>query len=628
MKLKINQWIKDNNYPLIFFAALLICMITLFTVYKLYGYQLVKVTYEAGWVKKWEGANTNPLEHYIGQADFLFFDVMKNLFFTSFFFIFTLITISIFMKGKDLKVRPIEWFCLIAGLFLSQWYFWIMEDAYIFLRYIDNLLFLKIGLVYNKGEYVEGFSSPLWVLLLALLRATGRNWELIFRLITIVSFVLFWFMLVKLNRRLSPLTNVINFPLIYLTFNYAVLCHFSSWMETPIVQVLAPAYALYILNPGSLILQVMLALSPLVRHELIIPFVFCSVWTWLYYKKFPLKLVLMMITFVGSWVLFRIYYYADLFPNTFYLKDMVSIKQGLIYVHDTLGTYHFYFIMILFVVLIVFLKRRGVELKLPKRAMMILVALSIALYVVKIGGDWVHYRYLAFPFILAVCSFSGILEHFVQAFNLNKYRLLAPLTGIILSLIFFSFYPIHNLKNHPIFLGYIYNMELPEDKTKWESIFNKFKITDAPSLIHVGRRRHFGYYSDMKAIIEENKEFKYEEVEVEPMVCQSAYENLFKRIILGAGLTDAILARIQTDKIFMAGHKPLLPFAEDILYIHKSSEYIGRGMYRKVVEEDRAPEWIIKNLDTIEIIERKIYNTHHFWENFKLAFTFPPRIKP
>lgn len=42
-----------------------------------------------------------------------------------------------------------------------------VDDMYIFLRYADNLVHGR-GLVYNPGERVEGFSSPVWVLLLAL----------------------------------------------------------------------------------------------------------------------------------------------------------------------------------------------------------------------------------------------------------------------------------------------------------------------------------------------------------------------------------------------------------------------------------------------------------------------------
>ena len=58
-------------------------------------------------------------------------------------------------------------------LFLTDRYRWMMDDAFIYFRYADNLLFLGRGLVYNAGEYVEGYSSPLWMLGLLPLRALG-----------------------------------------------------------------------------------------------------------------------------------------------------------------------------------------------------------------------------------------------------------------------------------------------------------------------------------------------------------------------------------------------------------------------------------------------------------------------
>jgi len=245
-----------------------------------------------------------------------------------------------------------EWLCLIGGLYLVHRYFWIFDDVFVYLRYIDNLLLLKVGLVHNQGEYVEGFSSSIYLILLALFRLFHCPYILAFQVIAYSSFVVFWWMLVVLNRRLSPKASpVINFPMVYLSFNYGVLCYFSSGIETPLIQVMAMACALYILSPRSWILQVMVALSPLVRHEFIIPMGMCAFWAWIYHKRFPLKMLLVSFVALASWMGFRIYYYADLFPNTFYLKDIFWFEQGLVYLHETLFTYHFYSVFILFLVL-------------------------------------------------------------------------------------------------------------------------------------------------------------------------------------------------------------------------------------------------------------------------------------
>ena len=87
--------------------------------------------------------------------------------------------------------RSVEWLYIAGGLLLALRYLWFMDDAFVYFRYVDNLVVLDLGLVYNQGEYVEGFSSPFWVLLLSLIRATGMNYLVITRLVTCVTFLLF-----------------------------------------------------------------------------------------------------------------------------------------------------------------------------------------------------------------------------------------------------------------------------------------------------------------------------------------------------------------------------------------------------------------------------------------------------
>lgn len=52
----------------------------------------------------------------------------------------------------------------------------LVDDAYIVFRYADHLL-AGMGPVFNPGERVEGFTSPLWLLLLAGSRAAGAGYE-------------------------------------------------------------------------------------------------------------------------------------------------------------------------------------------------------------------------------------------------------------------------------------------------------------------------------------------------------------------------------------------------------------------------------------------------------------------
>jgi hypothetical protein len=49
---------------------------------------------------------------------------------------------------------------------------WVCDDAFISIRYADNLV-SGLGLVYNAGERVEGYTNFLWTVLLAAFMRTG-----------------------------------------------------------------------------------------------------------------------------------------------------------------------------------------------------------------------------------------------------------------------------------------------------------------------------------------------------------------------------------------------------------------------------------------------------------------------
>jgi hypothetical protein len=79
-------------------------------------------------------------------------------------------------RGQSAWLRRAVWFCagllLVFGLGRAVQHAWICDDAFISLRYAENLT-LGHGLVYNVGERVEGYTNFLWTLLLAGSMALG-----------------------------------------------------------------------------------------------------------------------------------------------------------------------------------------------------------------------------------------------------------------------------------------------------------------------------------------------------------------------------------------------------------------------------------------------------------------------
>jgi arabinofuranosyltransferase len=73
-------------------------------------------------------------------------------------------------RGKDLWVLLLG--CALALTVLTFSYVGTVDDAYISFRYAHNLAEGE-GLVFNPGEYVEGYTNLLWTLLMTLPEALG-----------------------------------------------------------------------------------------------------------------------------------------------------------------------------------------------------------------------------------------------------------------------------------------------------------------------------------------------------------------------------------------------------------------------------------------------------------------------
>lgn len=531
-------------------------------------------------------------------------------------------------RSKTDSQRPaaLEWLCLVVGLFLVLHYAWLMDDAYIYFRYVDNALFLGYGLVYNAGEYVEGFSSPLWTLVLLLLRSTGQNYWILIRLLGLASFVAFFFLLVALQRRNNPRgAPVLNLPLVVLTSTYGVVSYFTSGMETPLVLVSAALYALFTTNPGARSLQLALAFTPLVRHELVLPFALCVAYAWWSQRRAPRWMLFTFAISTGSWLFFRITYYADLLPVTFYLKNANDLRQGMIYLWDSLGTYGLPWLLALAAASVALLRgaaedRSAAALHLHSRAFSILLGISVAAYVVKIGGDAIHFRYLAFPYVLWVCAAAGVTERGLVAGRPRLVGATLWAAPVVLGVWTLLLHPAQ-LDRHPF------------SRREANALVNK--INDAS--LH---RRNAGLTPDpwgSGTEMEQRQAYTrfLAEAPATPYTsvmsgwwCVDLYRRFDTRIVHGYGLTDAVLARVDTPSN-RPGHKDQLTvLAKDLVRIaSRAGERAGVDMYRRAVGAGIAAPWIAANLDTIELIARKVYNRHDPAENLGLALSFPGPIE-
>jgi hypothetical protein len=518
-------------------------------------------------------------------------------------------------KNVWVQPRPVEWVYGVIGLVLLVRYRWFIDDAFVYFRYIDNFLYLQVGLVYNAGEYVEGFSSPLWLLLLLLLRALRLGFPAIVLGLAVVCFGLFFYGLVVLNRRLSPPGPIVNLPLALAACNYSVLTYFSGGLETALLQPLAVAFALFLLFPQSRVLQVAVAVSPLVRHELILPLALAS----FVVRKSPgvvKRVAAITLVALSGWLLFRLYYYADLLPNTFYLKDDWMVSRGLGYVHHTLATYWLYLPAALLLGLAGFARLRGFRFAGGPRWAMLMMALPVVLYVVKIGGAPVQYWYLAFPFCLALAATGGLVESAMSGVWGPVGTRWTPLLGLAMAALTLSLYP-PQLSRHPLHGDVEVKVLQGTNDPQWHRNLMRKWPRDWQALMSPDHQ--LGLHGSTEP-------FSYSRIGAEGL-CLRIYEQPDVRVVHLFGLTDPFLARVRV-KANRPGHKRgLFVLARDLVGLRDHPRANERGGLARAVADGRAPSWVKANLEVLSVIERKVYNRHQLIENLGLALTPGLRIE-
>jgi len=504
--------------------------------------------------------------------------------------------------------RPHEWLLLAVLVFFTDRYRWMMDDAFVYFRYADNLLFLGRGLVYNAGEFVEGYSSPLWMLVLLPLRALGLDYYLLVRLLAFACSLGYGAALIWVNRRLSPANVTVNFPLAASAAHYGITTHFSSGLETPLVQLLAPLYAAALLLPANAALQCVVALAPLVRAEcgllavLYLPFVLVRT------RRIPWWFLGSGLVANGGWLLFRVIYYADFLPNTFYLKDSAHWRLGLEYWENVITTHHWGAWSLVLISCAV-LGRSQLRRELGPRAIMLAGTLAYALYVTRIGGDMLYHRYAALPICLGLCAVAGVVEAALVAVStwrrLPRLQLWAAAVAILICLPFGLAYP-PQLLSHPFFLE--------RESRKWRAIADpnwhrRHKDLEYTALRADEDARLRDAYARWRA----QGEPPAPRIIVEGF-CATAFRKFETLVVHDFGLTDPVLARLPRP-FGRPGHKLVQNEAAQMARLKISARLKGTEWY----DEPKAPRWVLKNREVLVLLDQKLHNQHDLLQNSKLA---------
>jgi arabinofuranosyltransferase len=338
----------------------------------------------------------------------------------------------------------------VVIVLVGAWlYRWVDEDAFINFRIIDNLL-AGHGLVFNIGERVEVDSDPLWLFTLTALHEAlpFLNLEWLSVLLGLVCTAGGFLTGGRAVQRLAGSRNGVTvFPLGLLVASVvAGVWEFAtSGLEMSMVFLwLGTSFLLLVRleerRTRAVPTAVVMGLGPLIRPELalgsvvfvlaLLAVVAAPGWsgTPRRVRRYAAPLAAALALPV-AFELFRMGYYALLVPNTGLAKAGGAAwwSQGLTYLWNFAAPYTLWLPMALAVPFVVVPARawwaRGDRLGVLVLATPVVVGLADVVYVVHVGGDYMHAR-LLLPGFFALC-----LPVFVPVAPLRR-LLVVPLIGI------------------------------------------------------------------------------------------------------------------------------------------------------------------------------------------------------
>ena len=318
------------------------------------------------------------------------------------------------MRLNRLKLNPSRLLLVtIAILVLIAWNNrFTFDDAFISFRYSEHLA-QGHGLVWNIGEApIEGYTNFLWTLLMSVAFILSIDPELFSWIISIGCFVgslLGTYYLAK-GITNNPYWGVI--AVILLGTNFTFNAFATSGLETQCQTMLLilSIYCVYCTHTSKvpshtllLITSLLFALALMTRLDSVVMVGILGLACLRYISKSPTdtrqKLMSIMaislpsIILVGGWLLWKLSFYGDILPNTFYVKADTKflaavLKRGSIYIVVFWLSYW----LLPFILLIVYrVFRRTIH---PFEIVLFIMLLLWTVYLFYVGGDFMEFRFM------------------------------------------------------------------------------------------------------------------------------------------------------------------------------------------------------------------------------------------
>ncbi len=221
---------------------------------------------------------------------------------------------------------------LFTGILLYRDFY--IDDSYISMRYAKNMAH-GLGLVFNAGNPVEGYTCPLWVYILSLGYLLDIDTILLSKCLGVLCAILLLFVSGRISKQLLGTSFLVS---LMVATNLSLIIYSVSGMETCLFALLCLLSVQYKLAQPSKTAKYIIAtaFAGWTRPEGILVFMALELFDIFQINKSGWKRILYNSLAFGLLIaplfIFRLAYYGELLPNTFYAKQHhFYLPPGIVY---------------------------------------------------------------------------------------------------------------------------------------------------------------------------------------------------------------------------------------------------------------------------------------------------------
>ncbi|MEM6702962.1 MAG: hypothetical protein AAF690_09670 [Acidobacteriota bacterium] len=290
---------------------------------------------------------------------------------------------------------------IVAGVLLAWFARFVQDDAFISFIYARNLA-EGLGPTWF-GERIEGYTNFLWMLWMSLGFRLGIEPVLFSQVSGIALFTLFLCLAFELGRRHGG-DAVGRLTVLLLVGNVSVVSYATGGLETMLQAVLLTAALLLDRRPLALSIVLLLALMTRLDSAAIGFFIGCAA-LWRFRDDFRslVALVLPVGLGVALWFGWKLWYYGDPLPNTFYAKVSGLNWVGFLFLYRFLHWYALWPFLLLAL--------RGAS----GLGRLLALLLLWCAYVVWVGGDFMEFRFVIPVASLLMVVVASLMHRHLRA---------------------------------------------------------------------------------------------------------------------------------------------------------------------------------------------------------------------